>query len=121
MKALSLKQPWAELVLQGKKTIELRRWNTSFRGGFYIHASGNIDERQMKRHNFEDLPRGVIVGRAELRDVKIYKNNEDFFKDKNKHLASTMEWGRYGFVLKNVKRIKPIPYKGQLNFFEVKN
>jgi len=36
MKALSLKQPFAELILQGKKTIELRKWNTKFRGEFLI-------------------------------------------------------------------------------------
>ncbi|MDD4353280.1 MAG: ASCH domain-containing protein, partial [Candidatus Nanoarchaeia archaeon] len=28
IKVLSLKQPWAELVASGKKTIELRKWNT---------------------------------------------------------------------------------------------
>jgi len=31
-----------------------------------------------------------------------------------------MGWGKYGFILKNVKRIKPIPAKGQLNFWEYK-
>ena len=32
MKALSIRQPWAELILQGRKTIELRTWKTSYRG-----------------------------------------------------------------------------------------
>src|ERR1041385_6407776 len=32
VKALSLKQPWAELMVQGKKTVELRNWKTKFRG-----------------------------------------------------------------------------------------
>ena len=44
MKSLSLKQPWAELVIQGKKSIELRKWKTSFKGEFYVHASGNQEE-----------------------------------------------------------------------------
>jgi hypothetical protein len=39
MKCLSLKQPYAELLISGKKTIELRKWNTSFRGKFLVHAS----------------------------------------------------------------------------------
>ena len=43
MKTLSLKQPFAELILQGRKTIELRRWNTNLRGDFLIHASKNPD------------------------------------------------------------------------------
>jgi len=45
MKALSLKQPYAELILQGKKKIELRTWNTKFRGEFYIHASLTADKK----------------------------------------------------------------------------
>ena len=39
MKALSLKQPFAELVVSGKKIIELRNWKSKFRGRFLIHAS----------------------------------------------------------------------------------
>ena len=116
MKALSLKQPWAELILQGKKTIELRKWKTNFRGKFYMHASGNTDDRQMKIYNFKDLPKKSLVETAELVDVIIYKNKKEFLKDKNKHLSSTTEWEKYGFILDKVKRIKPVPYKGQLNF-----
>jgi hypothetical protein len=119
MKALSLKQPWAELVLLGKKKIELRKWSTNFRGEFYIHTSGNIDEEQMKKYNLEDLPRQSIVGRAILTDVKIYNNEKEFLEDSSKHLASDMIYGRYGFVLSSVKRIEPVKYKGQLRFFEV--
>lgn len=119
MKALSLKQPWAELVLLGKKTIELRKWNTNFRGEFFIHASGNIDEEQMKKYNLKDLPKQSIVGRANLIDVKIYNNKKEFSEDSNKHLASNMDYGKYGFILKNVKRIDPIKHKGQLGFFNI--
>jgi hypothetical protein len=39
MKCLSLKKPFAELLVSGKKTVELRKWNTKFRGKFLIHAS----------------------------------------------------------------------------------
>lgn len=120
MKALSLKQPWAELVLQGKKTIELRKWNTNFRGEFLIHASGNIDEEKMKEFNFKDLPRQAIIGKVILEDVKIYNNEEEFLKDSDKHLASAMQWGKFGFILKSPRRIEPIKQKGSLSFFEVK-
>ena len=119
MKALSLKQPWAELILQGKKKIELRKWNTNFRGEFLIHASKIPDKKNMKKFGFEELPFGFIVGKAMLVKVKKYKNNKDMVKDKKFHLASSA-FGKYGFVLKNVKRIKPIPAKGQLNFWEYK-
>ncbi len=117
MKTLSLKQPFAELILQGKKTIELRKWNTNFRGEFLIHASKNPNEEAMKKFGFEKLPCGYIVGKANLIDIKHYANDEEFNRDKNLHLASR-EWGNFGFVLKNPERIKPIPARGQLNFWD---
>ena len=118
MKALSLKQPWAELILQGKKKIELRKWNTKFRGEFLIHSSKNPDESAMKEFGFKNFPNGFIVGRAELIDVKNYKDNKaELNEDKNLHLASSF-FGNYGFVLDKVGRMKPVPAKGQLNFWE---
>jgi len=117
MKALSLKQPFAELILQGKKKIELRKWNTRFRGKFLIHASQNPDKEAMREFGFNELPYGFIVGEAELADVKNYKDNKrEFNKDKKLHLA-TEKWGAFGFILKNVKRIKEIPCKGSLGFW----
>src|SRR3989344_3015766 len=94
MKALSLKQPFAELILQGKKVIELRKWNTRFRGEFLIHASKVSDVDAMKRFGFSELPAGKIVGKAFLKDVKKYESEEDFLKDNDKHLASR-EWGNF--------------------------
>ena len=118
MKALSIKQPYAELILQGKKKIELRNWNTSFRGEFYVHASKVPDEIAMKKFGFNELPCGFIVGKATLTNVKKYNNEIEHNKDSNLHLASSA-WESYGFVLEKPERIKPIHYKGQLNFFEV--
>ncbi len=117
MKALSLKQPWAELILQGRKKIELRKWNTNFRGEFLIHTSKIPDKKNMKKFGFKELPNGFIVGRARLIKVKKYDDAKEFIKDKNLHLA-TRDWGKYGFVLNNTKRIKPVSAKGQLNFWE---
>jgi hypothetical protein len=73
----------------------------------------------MKRFGFSDLPRGAIVGEANIIDVISYKNNEDFLKDAKKHCVTSLEDNkrRYGFVLEGVQRVKPIPSKGALNFF----
>jgi|SRR3989344_9017081 len=120
MKALSLKQPWAELILQGRKKIEIRAWNTKFRGEFLIHASKNPDADAMEKFGFKDLPSGFIVGKAELVDVKKYNGKEGYQKDSKLHLSSSI-FGNYGFILKNAARIKPVPYKGKLNFFDVNN
>jgi hypothetical protein len=125
MKVLSLKQPWAELVLNGRKKIEIRKWNTNFRGEFLIHSSKNPDFSNMKKFGFKDneLVCGSILGKANLIDVKKYANDEEFNQDKDNHLASP-EWGDFGFILENPVRFeKPIPAKGQLNFwdFELKS
>ena len=117
MKTLSLKQPFAELVVSRKKTIELRNWNTKFRGKFLIHASKVPDSEAMKEFGFEKLPVGVIVGEAELVEVKKYETPEQHKNDKDKHLAGST-WGKYGFVLKNIKRTEPIEAKGMLGFWE---
>jgi hypothetical protein len=117
MKTLSLKQPYAELVVSGKKTIELRKWNTHFRGEFFVHASKSPDENAMKKFGFTNLPLGFIVGKAELIEVKHYANESELMEDNNKHLAG-LGWGNFGFILNNAKRIKPIEAKGKLNFWD---
>ena len=117
MKVLSLKQPYAELVVSERKTIELRKWNTKFRGEFLIHSSKIPDRESMVKFGFNDLPLGFIIGKANLVDVKHYKNEEEHKKDGNLHLA-TNSWGNHGFVLEDIKRINPVPAKGKLNFWE---
>ena len=117
VKALSLKQPFAELVVSGKKTIELRKWNTKFRGEFLIHASQSPDKNAMQRFGYTQLPTGGIIGKATLKEVKHYVNTATFWNDQEKHLAS-LEWGTYGFVLENPQRLPFILCKGALGFWE---
>ena len=104
MKALSLKQPFAELILQKRKTIELRNWNTKLRGEFIIHASKVPDSKAMKRFGFKALPLGQIVGKANLAEVKRYSSPEQQMEDADKHLADS-SWGKYGFILTDVKTV----------------
>ena len=111
-------QPFAELILQNRKTIELRKWKTKFRGEFLIHASKKESLEAMKKFGFSrELPTGQIVGKAFLEDIKEYKSVEEFNRDKDKHLASK-EYGKFGFILKNPERIKPISIKGKLHFWD---
>jgi hypothetical protein len=74
MKCLSLRQPYAELLVSGRKTVELRKWNTSFRGKFLIHASKNVNKEKCKSlgNVHTKLDRGAI-GRAILYDFKKYR------------------------------------------------
>jgi hypothetical protein len=71
--ALGVHQPWAELILRGVKTIELRRTSTTRLERIYLYATKQevnsaaaknaIREHQL---NLEQLPRGLIVGIVEI-------------------------------------------------------
>ena len=90
-KCLSLKQPYAELLVSGMKTIEVGKWKTKFRGRFLVHASKNINEQSCKRLKIDQakLVTGAVVGKASLYDVISYGSKNSFLKDKNKHFASS--------------------------------
>ncbi len=123
MKCLSVSQPYADLIVQGKKTIELRTWNTKFRGEFLVHAPFKIKKDVCKILGIDEtkLRRGVIIGKAEIYDVKIYDSISDLKSDYKKHFA-TEEFlrHRYGFLLKKPRELRiPLPYKGRLGFFNV--
>jgi predicted transcriptional regulator len=122
MKCLSLRQPYAELLVSGKKTIELRKWNTNFRGKFLIHASKNMNKEKCKSLgiDYTKLGIGMIIGRAILYDVKKYDNKTEFMKDRHYADASIFDSYMYGFKIKNAQRLRhPIPFSGKLGFFEV--
>ena len=123
MKCLSVCQPFANLILEGKKTIELRKWNTEFRGEFLVHAPRKILTDDCKRLKIKtNLITGAIIGKVELVSVKKYENELEINLDSKKHLASNYATeNKYGFILEKPKQLKvPIPYNGQLNFFDFK-
>ena len=121
MKCLSICQPFANLIIQNKKTIELRKWNTNFRGIVLIHAPIKIRKEDCKRLKInEEFTTGAIIGKAELFDVKKYESLKEIKMDKSKHFSSkSSQKTTYGFILKDAKPFRiPIPCKGKLKFFE---
>ena len=122
MKCLSICQPFAELIVQGKKTIELRKWNTKFRGEFLVHAAKNVLTEDCKRLKIspEEIATGAIIGKVNLVDVKKYESDKELNKDKKRHHSvSDNTKNKYGFILENPKKLRvPIEHMGKLNFFE---
>lgn len=118
-----MSQPFADLIILGKKTIELRNWNTDFRGEILIHSplKIRIDDCSRLKIN-KKFVTGAIIGKVELYDVKKYNSSKEMESDKKFHLSSKKFQNKtYGFMLKNSKLfIIPIPWKGQLRFFDVK-
>ena len=123
MKALSMKQPVPELILNKKKTIETRTWKSDFRGEFLIHASNNFMDSMIEKFKLEKerLVTGAIGGKAESTGLKVYNTLEEFNKDLDKHLlAEPKKLPTYGYILENIEKLQnPIKIKGKLNFFEV--
>jgi len=123
LKCLSVSQPFADLIILGKKTIELRKWNTNFRGELLIHAPLKIKTDDCKRLKIDKkFVTGAIVGKVEIYDVKKYNSKNQVKLDQKFHFASKNFHDRtFGFLLKNAKSFRiPIPYKGQLGIFDVK-
>jgi hypothetical protein len=124
VKCLSVSQPFADLIIKGKKTIELRKWNTKFRGEFLIHSPMKIKSQDCKRLgiNETDLRTGAIIGKAMIYDVKTYKTKKELNDDKKYHFALGDPSDRkFGFLLKNAKEFRvPIPCKGKLGFFDIR-
>jgi ASC-1-like (ASCH) protein len=129
MKALSLNQPWAELVASGRKTIETRVWDTKLRGSFYVHASKTRTpetDYQIDLLLGADYPVnwGKLIAVATLHDTKFYGTYREFIEDEPFHLVNLSPrqfTPRYGFLLRDIKRLEtPIPVRGMLNFFPVR-
>jgi predicted transcriptional regulator len=122
LKCLSVSQPFADLIISGKKTIELRKWNTNFRGEFLIHAPLKIRTEDCRRLKInKKFVTGAIIGKAEIYDVKKYNSIKEIKMDQKFHLASKNFHDKtFGFRLKNAKPLRiPITCKGQLGFFDI--
>lgn len=126
MKALSIKQPWASLIVSGHKTVEMRTWKTSYRGLLAIHASKKPDMlygtilpsgNDIKHHN---NPLGAIIATCTLADIIIYNSRQKYNDDILKHCCpeTWYQKGMCGWVLIDVKKLEtPIPCKGQLGLW----
>lgn len=134
MLALSIRQPWASLIIKAGKDIENRDWPTRVRGRILVHAAkgmtrdehedaiafavsairadprnaGATQVRTLRELGFaaEDLPRGGFVGTVEIVDCVQHSDSPWFV-------------GRYGFVLRDPQPMDFVPWKGQLGFFDV--
>jgi hypothetical protein len=66
---LSIRQPWAELILIERKKVELRRWSTRHRGWTWLHTGRTVDETTCSRFGMSSFFTGGFVGAFRLRDV----------------------------------------------------
>jgi len=87
-----------------------------------VHAPLKIRLEDSKRLKIKKkFVTGAIIGKAQLYDVKKYKSIKEIKSDQKFHFASKKFQNKtFGFMLKNPKPFRiPIPWKGQLGFFDV--
>jgi len=131
--AISIRQPWASLILKCRKDIENRNWPTKFRGRVLIHAAKGMTRTEHEDaidfavhairadprnaggkpvtlrelgFGFDELQRGGIIGSVEIVDC-VQDSDSPWFM------------GRYGFVLRDPRPLPFMPWRGQLGFFNV--
>jgi len=134
MLALSIRQPWASLIMKAGKRIENRDWPTRVRGRILVHAAKGMTRAEHEDaidfavnairadprnagaaktvtlrelgFAFDDLERGGIIGSVEIVDCLTESDSPWFM-------------GRYGFLLRDPQPLPFTPWKGQLGFFDV--
>ncbi len=131
MKALSLTQPWAQLVVMGEKHVETRSWNTKLRGRIAIHATKTFPRwardlitspphylSALQLYAVEPMPLGSIIGTVEIvdscrtDDIQGISEKEAAFGDYGH--------GRWAWSLKDaVNFSEPMPCRGALGLWEV--
>lgn len=122
MKVLTIKEPWATLIIDGYKKYEFRSWRTHYRGKILIHAGMSLERDMLERFKEYNLncSKGAIIGEAELVDCILV--DEKFNQDLRK--IDPIVYGRsnhvetYAWKLENViKYDNPIYIKGKLGLW----
>lgn len=113
VKALSIRQPWASLIVAGIKDVENRTRATKHRGPVLIHAAKSFDlalgylPEGLLNTSIRDLPHSAIIGQADLVDCV------------QGHPSSWAEEDEWHWVLANPKAFDtPVPYPGRLGLFD---
>ena len=124
MKVLTIKQPWATLIMQKDKRFEFRSWQTKYRGKLLIHAGKGIDKEAMKRlakYLPRELPQGKILGEVTLVDcIKMSPEFKELLLKENRDIYTKSSFQEnYGWQVSDVEVFEnPIDVKGHLSLWE---
>jgi len=118
MKALSVKQPWASLLVGGAKSIEVRTWSTSHRGPMVICASANPNNvfwKDADAGTLRLMHSGCIIGIVDLLECRpMVKADEDA-------AWCDLVPGAYSWVTEPICYCEPDPIKGALHLYDVRD
>lgn len=124
VKVLSIKEPYASLIMMNIKKIETRSFKTNYRGELYIHASLSKSNQNSELSKLISPMYGEIICKCSLVDCVLM--TDEFIENLKKenpmeYKCGHYEVGRYAWILEDIKIIKPIKAKGKLgiwNFYE---
>ena len=103
MKALSIKQPWANMIASGEKTIETRTWSTDYRGDLLVVSS--------KTPKIE--PAGYALAIVKIVDCR------PMIKSDEEEACCEIYNGAFAWILTNIRKIHPFSVRGQLGLYDV--
>jgi hypothetical protein len=110
MKILTVRQPWASLIVAGIKDVENRSWRTNYRGRLGIHAGSRVDQDALDAYGHlldGELPRGALIGSVTV--VDCVEN-------------SRSKWaipGQWHWLLADAEKLAhPRPMPGQLGLWQ---
>lgn len=112
MKTLAVRHPWAALIADGGKTVEVRSWKTQHRGPLLIVASGRPQTLEALDGEIVMLPTQVQVCLVNLLDVRpMTESDVD---------AACCDYqpGAYAWHLAHLCDVRPAPHKGRLNLYD---
>ena len=105
VKALSVKQPWADMIMNGQKKIEIRTWRTRYRGDVIICSSQSPKTERS----------GLALCIAEIYDVRPVTKEDSVNACCDVDIETEYAW-----CLKNIRRLKYFePIKGKLSIYDI--
>lgn len=119
--AISIRQPWIDMILRGEKSIEIRNWEVRRRGLIALHSSWRIDFSAAHFFGYQEpwrLPRGRVLGVAEISEVVSLDGGR--WRELLEQHRQPLPYfdGTYGVTLRDVRALKrPVAHPGKLYFF----
>ena len=111
MKALSVQQPWASLIADGYKTIEVRSWATKHRGPLLICTSARP---KIVMDDGTVLPCGQALALVDVIDCRPFGKRGDLTKSCMDGMGIKLaDVEGHAWILENIRPIAPFPSEGQ--------
>lgn len=128
MKALTISQPYAQLIADGHKWVENRTWETMYRGPLAIHAGKGTQYMTRGEMEMQGMAIGAIVATARLvaclHIIDIIDKGDDPLFRKKLIKGTNLNWsqvrrhsyteGRFCWILADIQKLdQPVPCQGK--------